>query len=471
MVLGVFLTPGDSIHDKETNGADILGSSFWISYDEIDSCFSKKEKVCISFGLCALSAILSVLACFLLIYQRCYLRKDATVNAATCAIYCFFGNLCHSFGAFLSKQLSFQVLMGAFWAALDVVTFLAVLLPMCLSFHSEKGKRMRMMKRRRRQNLMMVFFMVMVGGGIHFATRSHVHAVGEISANRRLLSVFTHGNLELLGYILGLLSFVISWTSRFPTILEAYNRKQRSSVHAVAGILFAVAGGLYTAAILVYDTKLAFVVKALPWIMSSTCWGVLELLILLFSLRGGRSGHHQPGRSFSSDTETLLGSTFDRSNHTRKKTRKRKDVVMDNDDLPKRSDVGHYIDVNIQPVRKVCLKEVKISREGQSENEQLKKTVTVVRVDEACSVSSSDSSTFNSDLEWDFEEAASLQCCKVSVRQDWVEAFPLEQWMVKPTLKSSTRPGSPFLSCEQGLANNMAAGRRVPVDEKTVAEL
>lgn len=47
----------------------------------------------------------------------------------------------------------------------------------------------------------------------------------------------------------------------------------------MAGILHAVAGGLYTAAILVHDTRLAFVVKALPWIMSSTCWGVLELLV------------------------------------------------------------------------------------------------------------------------------------------------------------------------------------------------
>lgn len=30
--------------------------------------------------------------------------------------------------------------MGAFWAVLDLVTFFAVLVPICLFSHSEKGK-------------------------------------------------------------------------------------------------------------------------------------------------------------------------------------------------------------------------------------------------------------------------------------------------------------------------------------------
>ncbi|XP_063056253.1 transmembrane protein 44 isoform X2 [Engraulis encrasicolus] len=425
-------TPGDSDTDQKTNDLDVFESSFWESYDAIDRCLNNKtEKVCISYGLCALSTILSVFACLLLTYQRCYLRKNVTVNAATCAMYCFFGNLCHSVGAFLSKQMSFQVLMGALWAALDVISVFAVLLSICISHHSEKGKRMRMLRKRRRQNLLMVVLVMMVGGGIHFTTESHLHTLGETSAHqRRLLSVFTEGKLGHLGYILGLLSFVISWTSRFPTILEAYNRKQRSSVHAVAGSLFAVAGGLYTAAILVYDAKLAFVVKALPWIMSSACLGVLELLILLLSLRRWRSGSHLPLRSVGSDREALIEDTCYGSNHTRKRSRKCKDAFMANNNLPKRSDMGHYMDVTVQPVRK-----------------------------------------------WDFEEAASLQGCKVSVKQqDWAEAFPLEQWTGTPATASSfsTRPapapGTPTPCCCE---LNTATASHMPgeVDGKTEAIL
>lgn len=37
---------------------------------------------------------------------------------------------------------SFQVHMGALWAILDLITFFAVLVPMCLFSRSEKGKPM-----------------------------------------------------------------------------------------------------------------------------------------------------------------------------------------------------------------------------------------------------------------------------------------------------------------------------------------
>ncbi|XP_076133716.1 transmembrane protein 44 isoform X1 [Alosa pseudoharengus] len=469
----------DADRDSVQKNNVIFESSSWFSHDVLVSCFKDKEKVCIAYGLCLLSAFVSVVACLLLTYQRCYLRKQITADAATCAVYCVLGHLCHSVGAFLSKQLSFQVIMGAFWAVLDLITFFAVLLPMYLFSHSEKGRRMRMMKMRRRQNLLSVcLLLTVVGGGMHLTARSHAHPVDTYGPyRRRLLGAIVYDSLELLGYILGLLSFVISWTSRFPVIVIVYNRKQRGTVHSMAGILYAVAGGLYTAAILIHDTRLSFVVKALPWIMSSTCWGVLEFLILALSLSRRRSVRHQTVRSLSSDTVALLAS----GSHTGKGARKRK--LQDKEDappfypttnctLPKRTEMGHYMDVNIQPVRKVCLKEVRVSREGQCGSEPLKRTVKVVRVDDACSSgSSSDSSSFYSDdLEvsshfltrqlqatWDFEEAASTQWCKVSKEQDCMEAFPLQPWTVKPTLTANTQPGTPFCSYDKGLTIKMAA--------------
>ncbi|XP_062412581.1 transmembrane protein 44 isoform X2 [Sardina pilchardus] len=450
----------DADRDKVQKNNVISESSSWFRRDVLTNCFKDGEKVCIAYGLCALSALVSAVACLLLTYQRCYLRKQITADAATCAIYCLLGHLCHSVGAFLSKQLSFQVLMGAFWAVLEFITLFAVLLPMCLFSRSEKGKRLRMMKKRRRQNLLSVcLLLTVVGGGMHLTARSHAHPVDTYGPHgRRLLSIIVQDSLELLGYVLGLLSFVISWTSRFPAFVIVYNRKQRGAIHSMAGILYAVAGGLYAAAILIHDTRLPFVVKALPWIMSSTCWGVLELLLLALSLSRRRSVRHQTVRSLSSDTVALLSNGRHKGKGPRKRKLQDKDAhpfyPTTNCNLPKRTEMGHYMDVNIQPVRKVCLKEVTVSREGQCGSEPLKRTVKVVRVDDACSSgSSSDSSSFYSDdLEWDFEEAASTQWCKVSKAQDDTEAFPLQPWTVKPTLTASTQPGS-HCSCDQGLAN------------------
>lgn len=440
---------------EETNV--IMASSPWFSGDVIVGCFKEREKECISLGLCTLSAFVSVVACLILTYQRCYLRKQLSPEVATCAVYCFLGNLCHSVGAFLSKQLSFQVHMGAFWAVLDLITFFAVLVPICLFSHSEKGKRLRVMKRRRRQNLFSVSLLLMVvGGGMYLTVMNPIQPLNSSPNSRRLLGAFVHDSLELLGYILGLLSFVISWTSRFPTILTVYNRKRRGTVYVMTGILHAMAGGLYTAAILVHDTRLAFVVKALPWIMSSTCWGVLEFVILAISLSRWRSVYHQTVRPLSSDTVALLGAASGRDGHVGPEERKGKKEdaphfsAMTNMNIPKKTDMGQYMDVNVQPVRKVCLKEVRVSHEGQPGSQPLKRTVRVVRVDEACS---SDSSSFNSDLEWDFEEASSSQWRKHSKKQDNLDAFPLQPWTVKPILTASEQPGSHFCYCNKTMAD------------------
>ncbi|KAJ7993186.1 hypothetical protein DPEC_G00269830 [Dallia pectoralis] len=93
------------------------------------------------------------------------------------------------------------------------------------------------------------------------------------------------------------------------------------------------------------------------------------------------------------------------------------------------AEMGHYMDVNMQPVRKVCLKEVTLSRDtGVPTSHSLRRTVRVVRVDEPfTSESFSDSSSLNSDLEWDFEEAIT-PWDKLAKEQEKGDEFPLQEW-------------------------------------------
>ena len=71
MFLVVFLTDAETDRVQGKNRAVLFQSTSWFSHDINVSCFNNREKVCISYGLCALSAILSVVACLLWVeYSR-----------------------------------------------------------------------------------------------------------------------------------------------------------------------------------------------------------------------------------------------------------------------------------------------------------------------------------------------------------------------------------------------------------------
>ncbi len=142
-------------------------------------------------------------------------------------------------------------------------------------------------------------------------------------------------------------------------------------------VLSSVAGSLYASAILLYDTQLRSVVKAMPWILSAISCAVLDLsvsfgktafnvpvssvysLTLIFQivfLICYRSNHKRPSvRSLDSDTESLLGDssvTGQLCNNNVECCRKKH--LSARGISPKGTDMGLYMDVNIQPVRKVC---------------------------------------------------------------------------------------------------------------------
>ncbi|KAL1023271.1 hypothetical protein UPYG_G00038530 [Umbra pygmaea] len=410
---------------SRTNNLSFDFTSWW--RPDITNCFTTRQKVCVANGLSYLSALLLTIACLMLLFRRCRVRDRKSGEEAACALYTFLGNVCSTVGAVLSNQLSLQVFMSGFMAAVDAIHLISILLTVWLCWNTRAERIRRTIRQRRRQNLMAVSLLLLIaGGGSYLASSNHLRPVDRPLPGRRLLADLLDDSTEVLGYVLGLLSFVIAWTSKFPTLFSARRTEMSLTTSLFSRLLNSLAGVLYTFAILLHNAQYVFVLKAMPWLLTSVCSAALDLTIVaLFWWKKAAIEQETGGRS--PDTECLLGCSSPPSHHRPRWERKNKHTM---------AEMGHYMDVNIQPVRKVCLKEVTLSREaGVPKSHPLRKTVRVVRVDEPfTSETFSDSSSLNSDLEWDFGEA-NEDWNKMPKEHEKRDEIPLQEWPKNPSLK------------------------------------
>ncbi|XP_053491056.1 transmembrane protein 44 isoform X2 [Ictalurus furcatus] len=352
--------------------------------------------------------------------------------------------------------------MASIMASLDVVLFISVTLPLCWWYHSTTGRRVRMLSRRRRQNVLMVCLLFGTGGCVYADIRvRYTQAVFHgPPTSRKLLNVVVHDQTELLGYVLGLLYFAISWTSRIPFFLKANRGEMSNSTHVSSRSFSALAGALYASAILLYDPRLESVVKALPWILSGACCAILDFFILLLSCY--RICYKcQSAGTLDSDTESLLG-RFHRVTsglyHSPKDKNARKHISSWKSSS-KMPEMEPYRNTKVQPIRTVCLKEVTLTREDSADSQPLKGSVKVVRVDERYSSgSATDSSCLSSELEWDFEETPPQWSSQNGDGQK-TDAFPLQEWTVDQRSKSNMRSCSSACFCNSAdLEERMVSG-------------
>ncbi|XP_030646991.1 transmembrane protein 44 [Chanos chanos] len=361
--------------------------------------------------------------------------------------------------------------------ALDIVNFISIISPFCLCFKSKKGKRLRIVSKRRRQNLLAASFLFIMGGGVYMGMSAQHLPTDKPPSRRKLLGVFLNHHAEFLGYALGLLSFAINWTARFPSFLKARRGEMNSAVHMSSGVLCVLAGALYSTAVVLHDQQLGFILRAMPWLLAAACCAVLDLSVSFLKTTCGCLAeltyppsvydvHQKPPyvRPLGSEMESLLRN----SSHCAKNKPKGKAInkPLAQSNTYKMTDMGQYMDVNVQPGRKVCLKEVRISQDGQLACQTVKRTERVIRVDGPYSSnSSSDTSTLNSELEWDFEEANQqwIKNNKVSRDAEPAEAFPLQEWVTSPQAEADPRSGSHICLCNRArLAERMVS--REPLD-------
>ncbi|XP_051966839.1 transmembrane protein 44 isoform X3 [Xyrauchen texanus] len=394
------------------------------SSELVKVCLSSYEdNICISAALILSSALMLLVSCSLLLYHSCSTRGGHHQGEeAAGTVYCFVGNLCSAVGAFLSNQFDFQISMASYAAILDVVQFLTITFSVYLWSHSKTGKRMRMITGRRRQNFLAVSLLFVTGGSFYLRSAVDFSPTGISPTRRRLLGVFLN------------------------------NQGEQSSVAQVCSrVLCCLAGTLYGSAILLYDVQPRVLIKAMPWILSAVCCAVLDLAIVVLVCY--RSSHKRLSvRSLDSDTESLLAdssATGQLCDSTVTRCIKEHRLPSAKCICPRGTDMGLYMDVNIQPMRKVCLKEVTISRDGPSETLPLKRTVRVVRVDEQCSSGSlTESSSVGSELEWDFE-ATKAQWTPAPEDLQTVQSVPLQDWRVSSGSKSTSSRGSHICLCNR----------------------
>ncbi|XP_047443592.1 transmembrane protein 44 isoform X2 [Mugil cephalus] len=371
---------------------------FWV--DSVATCFSRDaNKLCVSVGLTLLSALLLLLSCLLTV------------------------------GAILSRQLHIQIFMGAFAAAVDALNCIFCCCPVILCWNSKPERRLRMLKRRRRQHLLAVCVLMVVAGGFLKSRVTHSPAFGPALGRTLLQDPFQASSwspsmdyTEILGYILGLLSFVIVFTSKFPALCRACRGQMLSQVCIISGLLCSLAGGLYTAAILLYDTQFGYLMRVMPWLLSSIGCATLELLILV--IYWAKKQSRQQSVRVSPDTERLLCGIPAEDNAVIKRQRKTQipsSAQPKDRNVRKLTEMGCYMDVSGQPQQKMIREEVRLSKK-EVENSPL-------RVKSLCSTDTSyDSSTASSDLEWDFE-AVNAKWSHPTAKQQEGNEFPLQEWL------------------------------------------
>ncbi|XP_024861120.1 transmembrane protein 44 [Kryptolebias marmoratus] len=401
-------------------------SGLWLH--TASTCFSADaDKLCVPVGLTLVSALLLLLSCLLIVCQRCKFRGEYS-GEPIIMFYSFMGNLCSSVGAILSGQLLIQVFMAVFAAVMDAVSCVLCCLPVFFGWNSKTQKRLRVIKRRRRQHLLAVGVLMVIAGGF-LKSRDAEPPESRSIRGRRLLHVNMQitaslmDNSVILGYTLGLLSLVIALTSRFPALCRARRGQAFTQAYVFSGLLSSMSGALYTAAILLCDTRFGFLIRVLPWLLSSVSCVALDLLILL--LHWCKRGIKQRRIKTSPDTESLLGSP---AVHTEdaavlKQQTIPSSVQTKTKNLQKLNEMGGYMDVSVQPTRKqMSLKEVTLSKGGVN----LQRKVD----NHSSSDTSYDSSSISSDLEWDFEAAIS-QWSKPAAKPQEGDEFPLQDWPTK----------------------------------------
>ncbi|XP_061681451.1 transmembrane protein 44 isoform X3 [Syngnathoides biaculeatus] len=362
----------------------------------VPSCLTSSDRGlnCASIRLVSLSSVLLLLSCLYLTCQRCK-RHGGHPGSILTSLYCFLGNVCGFTGAILSRQLHIQVLMAIVSAALDMLNVITCCIPQFFCRSLQEERRQRMIRRRRRSHLLAICFLTALTGGFLKSGILQISAPDGVIQGRRLFSVPLQDNTEVLGYVLGLLAFVITSTSRFPTLYKINKGKTLSRSHIFSGMLCSLAGSLYAAAILHYDTRVSFLFRAMPWLLSAVCGASLDLLtILLHWCR--KATRQQPLRIFS-EMENLLG-----------------DSSKDNNVMKPH---GKQHPRNA----KVCGKEL--------DEKVVTRTFPLVRID-GCDTSC-DSSVVSSDLEWDFEER-SAQWCEAKAKPQDGPVFPLQEWPSNP---------------------------------------
>ncbi|CAM9325711.1 unnamed protein product [Bubo scandiacus] len=244
------------------------------------------EPGCVSWGLWTLAALCWITACSLL---SCGCPGQGRRQASIlCLLYSFLGHICNTVGALLASQLGIQILTGAYMAVTDVVRFLLTLFPPCAPESQRPAGLPLCQWRRRRQRLrdglLALTLPLSLGAGRSLLAPGPRLSREQLrGAQRRLLGAVFKDNREALGFVLGLLSALVALTVRIPALSRACRGKPCTRRWLWATLSSATAGVLYAAAIVTHDQQPGHVLRALPWLLIALGSAALDMALLFIT--------------------------------------------------------------------------------------------------------------------------------------------------------------------------------------------
>ncbi|XP_051875038.1 transmembrane protein 44 isoform X2 [Pristis pectinata] len=417
-------------HGNRSSAVGHGASPFW-DWNYWINCFTH-DQVCVSFVLWALSQLFWAVAHIMVIYFHCKQRlwKEGSLF---CVIYAFLGNMCNMFGALLAKQLSIQIFTAAYMAAVDILHFMLILFPVCDS--RSKSVLLRHRKRRRRRTAVLIVCLPFVMGTSYYLWPSPIAQVDFRGPRRKLLTTLLQDGTEIIGYALGVTAIFIGWTSKLPLVLKATRGKINDSLQKCAVIFSMVASVLYATAILSQEKTPALVIRALPWLLIYLGGAALDISILyLLCLLKDKTTRQQWGLEMvvESDTISLLETSEQDVEEDELQANTQStdwvplNIPQNNRYLRKMAEIGHYMDLSIEPVQEIGLGVKRLPGDGQTCTERKTKLDSLLVHDppmyppkqvihaKVSSCSSSDATSINSELEkylealnseqWDFED-------------------------------------------------------------------
>ncbi|XP_071998742.1 transmembrane protein 44 isoform X1 [Engystomops pustulosus] len=437
--------------------------------DYLITCFAEK-KICVSFGLWLLSCLFWFTSFSLHFFLRCK-RKARYEESVFWSIYGFFGSMCNTIGALLSKQLTIQIITGAYMALSDIINFVLTLFPACNS-RNRVGLRHRSSRRRHKRHFLSALSLVLfIRLGYCYSLEENYFPAPELhsTGRRRLLGTMLQENTDVVGFTLGIVAVLVSWTVRVPIITRLCKGLTFPVIRVWAVLFSALASLMYAAAIISHDRSQEYFVRAIPWFLISLGAAALDVALLLLSCIMKNKRIQQLGLVFNATMDEESCKLLETEEHVADKrsvvhltTTNAQDSswsplkAAPNRCLSSNVSLGRYMRLSVEQVQQNDIGAVRLPGDGQTNPGLIYHKEAPQYLDlnvypppsvrhSTNSPSSSSDASYTTDLEWDFEDldqnwntdCASIQPNDSSVLKS-ININPEQQFpsTMKPNFKS-----------------------------------
>ncbi|XP_074046695.1 transmembrane protein 44 isoform X2 [Macrotis lagotis] len=254
-----------------------------------------------------------------------------------------------------------------------------LLFPVCGSKIKPKLGRYSQERTRRKLGASMFVLIVPLGVGTGWLTLA-APAPASLEFHgpqRRLLGSVLQENTETLGYLLGGIGLIVSWTSRIPSFSKIYQGKAFPCLHLWARGFSALAGFLYTSAIVVHDRQPEYLIHAVPWFLISLGASTLDLALIFLSCVMQSKMRQVLGFAIEAqdtpDTEALLSLDEGEEDDRQEEMEKEKNsnwvplhMLPHTKYLQKMAAIGRYMELTIEHVQEVGCSSTKSPGDGRT---------------------------------------------------------------------------------------------------------